>query len=124
LTHPATGLFPADVILRAEAVRGLFYIAANCYSAIGIIDYPERWLVEKNEAARENIRAGVVQRLHANWGIFTAMFPGAGFFGGSCFIMVGTRDYLRDSHPDLLALLERVELHATVAPIYGRHWPT
>jgi len=39
--------FPASDLLagnRAQILRGLVYIAANCYSAIGIIDYPQRWL--------------------------------------------------------------------------------
>jgi GST-like protein len=134
LTHPASCLLPADAMLRAQAIRGLVYIAANCYSAIGIIDYPERWLAEKDELVKDNVRKGAVQRLHANWDIFAATFPAASFLGGEApnaldFLAVvvsswsGARAHLRDSCPDFFALLERVQLHATVAPVYGRHWP-
>ncbi len=44
LEHPASGLLPAQSGARAQEIRGLVYIAANCYSAISIIDYPERWI--------------------------------------------------------------------------------
>jgi GST-like protein len=133
LTHPASGILPTDSMLRAQAIRGLVYISANCYSAIGIIDYPERWLSEKDDAMKENVRNGTVRRLHANWDIFAAMFPATSFLGGDepnalDFLAVvvsswsGARAHLRDTHPDFFALLERVELHATVASVYDRHW--
>src|SRR5439155_6869488 len=38
LRHPKSGLLPAE---PAQHIRGLVFIAANCYAAIGIIDYPE-----------------------------------------------------------------------------------
>jgi len=38
LTHPASGLLPQDGAARAQAIRGLVFIAANCYAAIGVID--------------------------------------------------------------------------------------
>src|SRR5215831_8450947 len=41
--HPESGLLPQDLVKRAQTVRGLVFIAANCYSAISIIDFPERW---------------------------------------------------------------------------------
>ena len=43
LAHPDSGLLPTDSTARAQAVRGMVFIAANCYSAISIIDYPERF---------------------------------------------------------------------------------
>src|SRR6185437_13040724 len=43
LVHPESGLLPIDVAARAQVVRGLVFIAANCYAAISIIDFPERW---------------------------------------------------------------------------------
>jgi len=36
LTVPASGLLPASASKRAQAIRGLVYIAANCYAAIGV----------------------------------------------------------------------------------------
>jgi len=133
LTYPASGLLPTDSAQRAQAIRGLVYIAANCYSAIGIIDYPERWLSEKDDSMKESVRNGARQRLHDNWDIFADMFPGTTFLGGNApnaldFLAVvvstwsGARAHLRDTRPDFFALLERVEMHANVAPVYGRHW--
>src|SRR5947207_5747038 len=41
--YPDSGLLPQAIEKRAQVIRGLVYIAANCYSAIGIIDFPERY---------------------------------------------------------------------------------
>src|SRR5512143_3298350 len=46
LVHPGSGLLPEAPAARAAAIRGLVYIAANCYSAISVTDFPERWLVD------------------------------------------------------------------------------
>ena len=62
LAHPESGLLPADAH-RAQMLRGLVYIAANCYAAIGIIDYPERWCSDADEDDRKRINAGTRQRL-------------------------------------------------------------
>src|SRR3954463_5442596 len=35
--YPHSGLLPREPV---QAIRGLVYIAANCYAAIGIIDFP------------------------------------------------------------------------------------
>ena len=40
LAVPASGLLPAAPLARGQAIRGLVFIAANCYAAIGVIDYP------------------------------------------------------------------------------------
>src|SRR5436190_18569990 len=61
LRYPQSGLLPAE---PAQAIRGLVYIAANCYAAIGIIDYPPRFCAECDEATAERIRAGTRSRLH------------------------------------------------------------
>src|SRR3954467_5683999 len=63
LAHPQSGLLPEQASARAAAMRGLVYIAANCYSAISILDYPERWLADAADAAKENLRSGTRQRL-------------------------------------------------------------
>ena len=73
--HPRSGLLPANAdggatgtstIARAQAIRGLVYVTAHCYSAIGIIDYPERWCEPVDDATVERIRAGTRARLHRN----------------------------------------------------------
>src|SRR5512133_3294170 len=44
--HPDSRLLPEKLSESAQAVRALVYIAANCYAAISIIDYPERWCAD------------------------------------------------------------------------------
>src|SRR5437764_11122157 len=58
LSHPESGLLPRDPSARAQAVRGMVFIAANCYAAISIIDFPERWCADADEDAevKERIR--------------------------------------------------------------------
>lgn len=58
LAHPQSGLLPEQPSARAQAIRGLVYIAANCYATIGVIDYSERWLAKPDEPARENVQMG------------------------------------------------------------------
>jgi hypothetical protein len=59
LTFPESNLLPDNPADRDQAIRGLAYIVSNCYAAIGIIDYPERWLAEADESSRQNLMAPV-----------------------------------------------------------------
>src|SRR5215212_6976397 len=43
LAHAASGLLASEPSARAQQIRGLVYVAANCYAGIGILDYPDRW---------------------------------------------------------------------------------
>jgi GST-like protein len=141
--HPASGLLPpagndaaaGDTrIAREQALRGLVFIAAHCYAAIGIIDYPDRWCTPCDEATAERIRAGTRARLHRYWEIFADTFPARPFLSGSeigaldLFAAVvsrwaGTRAHLASARPAFHATLQRTEAHARVAPVFARHWP-
>ena len=135
LRHPASGLLPLDPAARAQALRGLVYIAANCYAAIGVIDYPERWLEGGDEASHEQLRLGARARLHGCWSIFGDQFATAQpFLGGASPGALdllaavvsrwsGTRAHLKQHRPALLALLQRVEAQPDLAPVFARHWP-
>jgi len=83
--HDDSTLLPRDLSARAQAVRGLVYIATNCYAAISIIDYPERWCAEADadEAVKERIRAGTRARLHRHWEMFADVFSATPCLGGS-----------------------------------------
>jgi GST-like protein len=135
LTFPASGLLPADAPARDQAIRGLVFIAANCYSAISVIDYPERWCDGASEAMKQRIRRGTRARLHRHWDIFAEMFPTpATFHGGDAPGALdllaavvskwsGARAHLRAARPDFAALLDRIDTHPQVAPVFQRHWP-
>lgn len=88
---PEAGLLPTGVTARAQAIRGLVYIAANCYAAIGVIDYPERWCADCDEATAKRIRAGTRARLHHLWDVFADMFAPHPFLSGA---RIGALDLL------------------------------
>lgn len=135
LEHPASGLLPDAPAARAQAIRGLVWIAANCYAAIGAIDYPERWLPPgADEAAREALRAGTRARLHVLWEQFADTFPPHPFLSGdqpgaldlmACVVSKwsGTRPHLARTRPDFAELLGRIERHPKADETLARHWP-
>lgn len=135
LSFPDAELLPNDTALRAQAIRGLVFIAANCYAAISVIDYPERWTTDDSKSAREHVRAGARARLHANWQIFADQFAAYPFLGGDSpgaldYLAAvvskwsGARAYLKANRPEFFATIERIERHASVAPVFARHWPS
>jgi GST-like protein len=134
LTFPRSKLLPYEAAERDQVIRGLVYIVSNCYAAIGIIDYPERWLVRVDEAARENLMAGARQRLHWSWEVFADQFSAVLYLGdekpGALDVLAavitrwaGSREHLRRTRPGFFTWLERIDRHPTLAPIFARHWP-
>jgi GST-like protein len=134
LRHPASGLLPHEPVRRARVLRGLVYVAANCYAAIGTIDYPERWLPGAGPAALERLRAGATERLHLLWEGFADITEPSSFLGGeqpgaldllACVVSrwSGARAHLRAHRPACSLLLERIEQHPVVARVCERHWP-
>ncbi len=136
LAWPQSDLLPSAASARAQAIRGLVYIAANCYAAISIGDYPERWCAEPTEAVVDNIRRGTRVRLHRHWEIFADTFMplAAPFLSGERLGALdllaavvskwtGTRPHLQQHRPAFFALLQRIEAAPDVAPVFARHWP-
>lgn len=137
MAHPFSGLLPSAPAQRAQAVRGLVYIAANCYAAIGVIDYPERIVADADEALKKRIVAGAKRRLHGLWDEFADSFmrPGERFLGGGTPGALdllaavvskwsGTRPHVQASRPEFFALLQRIEQHPRLAALFERHWPS
>ena len=129
-----SGLLPANGADRDQAIRGLVYIVSNCYAAIGIIDYPERWLVMPDEASRQNLMAGARERLHWSWEVFADQFsaelylddetPGAlDVLAAVVTRWAGAREHLRQARPGFHAWLQRIDRHPVLAPVFARHWP-
>ena len=135
LLFPESGLLPDGPAARAQALRALVFIAANCYAAIGVIDYPERWTLPADDAAtNERVRAGARARLHAYWTTFADLFGGEPYLGGEAPGALdllaatvskwsGARAHLTAQRPAFHATLLRVEAHPAVAPVFARHWP-
>ena len=135
LAHPGSGLLPAGAPARARALRGLVFVAANCYAAIGVIDYPERWTLPADDAAvNERVRAGARARLHGYWTTFADLFAREPYLGGetpgaldllaaTVSKWSGARAHLAAHRPALHATLLRIEAHPVVAPMFARHWP-
>jgi GST-like protein len=129
LRYPKSGLLPAD---PAQAIRGLVFIAANCYAAIGIIDYPARFCTDCDKKTEERIREGTKARLHQYWDMFADQFgshmkpekPGAlDLLAATVSRWSSARAHLRDQRPAFHAMLEEVEAHPRIAEIFQRHWP-
>ncbi|MBK7685558.1 MAG: glutathione S-transferase [Rhodocyclaceae bacterium] len=134
LNHPTSGLLPNSPKARAQIIRGLVFIAANCYSAIGIIDYPERWTLADATQAHEALKAGAKRRLHATWEMFADTFASAMSKANEPINALdillavvskwsGTRAHLAEHRPEFFAMLKRIDSHESVAPIFNEHWP-
>jgi len=132
---PPGRLLPATAAERAQAIRGLVYIAANCYSAIGMMDYPQRWTGVADEAGQEAVKQGVRRQLHRHWEVFADTFRAEPFYCGKApgaldFLAVvvskwaGTRAHLAQHRPAMAEALSRIEANGTVAPVFRRHWDT
>jgi GST-like protein len=134
--HPESGLLPDDPAARAQAVRGMVFITANCYAAISVIDFPERWCAgaDDDTVVKERIRTGAKARLHQHWLMFADLFPARPFLGGERIGALdvhaavvsrwsGTRAHLEAQRPAFHAALARIEAQPKVAAVFAQHWP-
>jgi GST-like protein len=134
LIHPESALLAVDPSERAQQIRGLVYIAANCYAGIGILDYPERWVPDLDDAVRKAMQRRGRARLHELWEIFADQFPARPWLSGSRLgaldllaatvsMWSGARQALASSRPQFSELLARIEADPRVAAVWARHWP-
>ncbi len=135
LAHPESGLLPADAARRAQVLRGLVYIAANCYAAIGIIDYPERWCArcrrgDARSASARARRRGCITCGTCSPTRFPRSLSSPASAPGALDLMAavvskwsGARKHLAASRPAFTATLARIEADPRVAPVFARHWP-
>jgi GST-like protein len=134
LTSPESGLLAADPSRRAQQIRGLVYIAANCYAGIGILDYPDRWYPEPDDAVKAAMQIRGKARLHELWELFADQFPATPWLSGERLGALdilaatvskwsGARKALAESRPAFSQLLARVDADPRVAAVWARHWP-
>ncbi|WP_425258439.1 glutathione S-transferase [Rubrivivax sp. RP6-9] len=126
LEFPGHALLPETSTDRAVALRGLIFIAANCYPAVSVSDYPERWTTATTKSAQERVRAAARAQLHRNWGIFFDAFaselertkehPGAlAFLSVVVSRWSGTRQYIGSTRKTVSTLLATLEAHPRIA---------
>lgn len=131
LEFPDAGLLAGN---RGKILRGLLYIAANCYSAIGIIDYPQRWLGDADQALQAHLVTGTRRYLHQAWVVFAEQFadqlftpnhtPNAlGIMAAAVSRWDGAREALSALAPGFAHTLAQVDADPIVAPVFARHWP-
>jgi GST-like protein len=134
LAHPESGLIAIDPTRRAQQIRGLVYIAANCYAGIGTLDYPERWYPDPDDAVKQAMQTRGRARLHELWAIFADQFPATPWLSGdrlgaldilaaTVSMWSGARKALAASRPEFAQLLARIEAVPRVAAVWTRHWP-
>src|SRR5664279_1484718 len=134
LAHPESGLISSEPARRAQQIRGLVYIAANCYAAIGILDFPDRWYPDPDEAVKTAMQSRGRARLHELWQIFADQFAATPWLSGerlgaldilaaTVSMWSGARKALAESRPEFTRLLGRIELDSRVAAVWARHWP-
>ena len=135
LRHPHSGLLPAEPAARAATLRGLVYVAANCYAMIGIIDYPDRVLPSPAEDEERRIIQRSKARLHELWDRFADQFPAHPFLGGAAPNALdllatvvskwsGARAHLKATRPAWALVFDKVEHHPAFAPVFEKLWPS
>lgn len=132
LTYTDADLLPQSASARAIAIRGLVYIAANCYSAVSVSDHPDRWTTATSAYSVERVRAGARRQLHRAWEVFADQFGGnTEFHGGNpgclAFLSVivsqwsGTRTHLREQRSEFFQAIQLLERHPRIEPVLREH---
>lgn len=133
LRHPSSGLLSTEPMRRAQQIRGLVYIGANCYAGIGILDYPDRWYPEPDEATKKLMQRRGRDRLYELWSIFADTFPAAPWLSGERIGALdilasvvsrwsGTRKAMAAGRRDFYELLQRIDATEPLASVRQRHW--
>ncbi len=130
LEFPDSGLLPQASGACALHLRGLVYVAANCYAAVSISDFPDQWTSAADKLAHEAVRAAARGQLHRRWAIFADTLgdtlrdaePGAlAFLAVVVSQWSGTRQFLQGQRPDFHQLLLQLESNPRLADILRQH---
>ena len=129
---PQSPLLPESDPERALMFRWLAYVNANLYSAIGIGDYPERW-VGPDPAAVEALRQGALERTKAGWLLMEKELPGTPFLLGQhmtaldiyCAMMTHWRPrsaWFAEHCPKIMAAAQATEAHPVIAEVFAENF--
>jgi GST-like protein len=125
---PQSPLLPAADPERALMFRWLAYVVTNMYCAIGIGDYPQRW-VGDDATAVEALRQGALERTKAGWLLMEQELPGTAYLLGEhmsaldvyCAMMTHWRPraaWFADHCPKIMAAARATEAHPVVAQVF------
>jgi GST-like protein len=133
LMAPESGLLPSDPGARAQVLRGLVFIATNCYAPVLISDFPERWTTAISEPARDAVRQAARHQLYRSWQIFADTMPATPYLTGAApgaldFLAVvvskwsDARSHIAATHPRFVRVLEAIEAHEAIRAVVRAHW--
>ena len=132
LSRPRSRLLAVDPTQRAQQIRGLVYIAANCDAGVGILNHRDF-----NQGADEPTRSAKLARgrayLFELWETFADQFPATPWLAGerlgaldllaaTVSMWNGARKHLEVARPEFSALLTRVTQDPRVASVWRRNW--
>ncbi len=134
LRQPQSGLLAADPASRAQQIRGLVFIAANCYAGIGILDFPDRWYPDPDDDVKEKMQQRGRARVHELWAMFADQFPATPWLSGARLGALdilasivsswsGARKAIAQGRPEFFRVLETIDATEPVASVRARHWP-
>ncbi|MDN3578041.1 glutathione S-transferase family protein [Chitinimonas viridis] len=129
--YPASHLLPTDATARATVLRWLVYLTANAYAAIGIGDFPERWIA--GEAEQGSLKAFARARLEDYWRtlerqlgdtpfLFTQQLTVLDLLAATMSHWRPGRDWFQQECPKLTAALQSTLSHTALAPIWIRNF--
>lgn len=130
LAYPRSGLLPRSEAAQRSAIRGLVFIAANCYAAVSVIDLPQRWTASKTRVARGRVQQAARAQLHSHWDVFVDVFAeheslNPGSPGALAYLAVvasrwsGTRAHLKSSRSAFYQRLQRLERDTIISAVLG-----
>ena len=116
---------------RRIALRWMTFVATNIYAAIGVGDYPDRWV--ESGAARAELDVGTRKRLYMYWEILEQALVPAPFLGGATMTMLDVyvatvswwrpgRAWLARHCPRIAAACTRIDADPRVAPVWERNF--
>jgi GST-like protein len=112
-------------------LRWLMFVATNVYTAIGVGDYPERWVA--SEAARGELKEGALERIRQSWRIMDEHGARGPYVAGSQLTLLDLyvatmshwrpgRSWFDENCPRLAACVANTEADETVRRVWSRHF--
>jgi GST-like protein len=114
-----------------QVLRWLLFVATNVYAAVGVRDYPERWVA--SPPAMDELRDGAVERIKQAWRLINDHASGHAYTVGTELSALDLyvanmshwhpgRRWFEDHCPRLATCVASTEAHAAVNRVWSRHF--